>query len=134
MNVREATAADEATLLAFTQAIFDENWDRPWPHREVAPALFEGKLVLLAEDDGEPIGYALGAFGERAREAGIEHLTLDVATSNDVGREVWRRLGFTEWAQRLTVPIARLAQQPAHAESYASLPVLSRDPGAAPAG
>ena len=48
MNVREATAADEATLLAFTQAIFDENWDRPWPHREVAPELFEGKLVLLA--------------------------------------------------------------------------------------
>ena len=30
MNVREATAADEPTLLAFTEAIFGENWDRPW--------------------------------------------------------------------------------------------------------
>jgi ribosomal protein S18 acetylase RimI-like enzyme len=157
MNVREATAADEATLLAFTQAIFDENWDRPWPHREVAPELFEGKLVLLAEDEGEPVGYAFGeldpqgyahvnivyvvpehrrqgvtkallaAFGERAREAGIEHLTLDVATSNDVGREVWRRLGFTEWAQRLTVPIARLAQRDEQGESYASLHVQTDD-------
>src|ERR1044072_9165666 len=126
MNVREATAADEATLLAFTQAIFDENWDRPWPHRDVEPALFEGKLVLLAEDEGEPVDYAFGelaaqgyahvkigyvvpetrrqgvtkalvlACGDRARYAGMDPLTLDVATSNDVGREVWRRLGFTE--------------------------------------
>jgi len=157
MNVREATAADEATLLAFTQAIFDENWDRPWPHRDVEPALFEGKLVLLAEAEGEPVGYAFGeldpqgyahvnivyvvpekrrqgvtkallaAFGGRAREAGIEHLTLDVATSNDVGREVWRRLGFTEWAQRLTVPIARLEQQDVHGASYASLHVQTDD-------
>jgi ribosomal protein S18 acetylase RimI-like enzyme len=157
MNVREATSADEATVLAFTQAIFDENWDRPWPHREVTPALFEGKLVLLAEYEGEPVGYAFGeldaqgyahvnivyvvpekrrqgatkallaSFGERARAAGIEHLTLDVATSNEVGREVWRRLGFTEWAQRLTVPIARLEQHEAHGDSYASLHVQSDD-------
>ncbi|HZE29056.1 MAG TPA: GNAT family N-acetyltransferase, partial [Gaiellaceae bacterium] len=147
MTVREATAADEATLLAFTEAIFGENWDRPWPPREVTPKMFEGKLVLLAEDDGEPVGYAFGdlgpghahvnivyvvperrrqgatkallaAFGQRAREAGIEHLTLDVATGNEVGREVWRRLGFREWAQRLTVPIERLEQRDAHGESY----------------
>ena len=157
MNVREATAADEGTLLAFTEAIFEENWDRPWPPPEVTPAMFEGKLVLLAEDGGEAVGYAFGelgprghahvnivyvveakrrqgvtkallaAFGERAREAGLEHLTLDVASRNDVGREVWRRLGFTEWAQRLTVPVARLEQEDAHGESYASLHVQTDD-------
>ena len=69
----------------------------------------------------------LAAFGERAREQGLEHLTLDVATRNEVGREVWRRLGFTEWAQRLTVPIERLEQHGAHGESYASLHVQSDD-------
>ena len=60
MKVREATAADRATVLAFTEAIFEENWDRPWPPPEVTPAMFEGKLVLLAEDGGEAIGFAFG--------------------------------------------------------------------------
>jgi hypothetical protein len=69
----------------------------------------------------------LAAFGERAGEQGMEHLTLDVGTRNEAGREAWRRLGFTEWAQRLTVPIARLEQHDAHGESYASLHVQSDD-------
>jgi hypothetical protein len=69
----------------------------------------------------------LTAFGERARAQGIEHLTLDVATRNEVGREAWRRLGFTEWAERLRVPIERLEQHDAHGESYASLHVQSDD-------
>lgn len=153
MNVREATAADEQTLLRFTREIFDENWQRPWRPPEVTPKLFDGKLVLLAEDDGEPVGYAFGEldphgyahvnivyvvperrrqgastallqeFAARAREAGIGHLTLDVATDNIVGREVWRRLGFSEWSQRLLVPIERLEQHGQAGESYASLHV-----------
>jgi GNAT superfamily N-acetyltransferase len=157
MNVREATAADEQTLLTFTRAIWEENWDRPWPPPEVTPSLFDGKLVLLAEDEGEPVGYAWGelrpnevghmnivyviperrregvttalveSFAAHARSAGIEHLTLDVATGNTVGREAWRRLGFTEWAQRLTVPIERLEQRRRAGESYASLHLQTDD-------
>lgn len=157
MNVREATPADESTLLEFTEAIFQENWDRPWPPPEIGPQIFEGKLVLLAEDDGEAIGYAFGEvapngyahvniiyvvperrregvtkallaeFAVRAQQGGAEHLTLDVATGNEVGREVWRRLGFTEWARRLTVPVARLDQQAEAAESFASLHVQTDD-------
>jgi hypothetical protein len=69
----------------------------------------------------------LTAFGQRARAQGIEHLTLDVATRNEVGREAWRRLGFTEWAERLRVPIERLEQHDVHGESYASLHVQSDD-------
>jgi hypothetical protein len=69
----------------------------------------------------------LAEFGSRARKAGIEHLTLDVATGNEVGREVWRRLGFTEWSKRLTVPIARLEQRAGRGESYASLHVQTDD-------
>jgi ribosomal protein S18 acetylase RimI-like enzyme len=157
VNVREATAADEQTLLEFTRAIFGENWDRPWRPPEVTPEMFEGKLVLLAEDEGEAIGYAFGElgphghahvnivyvrperrregvtrallrdFGARARERGIEHVTLDVATDNEVGRAVWRRLGFTEWARRLTVPAARLEERAEAGESFASLHVQTDD-------
>ena len=158
MNVREATPADEPTLVEFTEAIFNENWDRPWRPPEVTPRIFEGKLVLLAEDDGaEPIGYAFGEldaqgyahvnivyvrpefrrqgvtralladFASRARDEGIGHMTLDVATRNEVGREVWRRLGFTEWALRLTAPIERLERTREVGESYASLHVQTDD-------
>jgi GNAT superfamily N-acetyltransferase len=157
MNVREATAADEATLLEFTREIFHENWSRPWRPPEVTPKLFDGKLVLLAEDDGEAVGFAFGELdprgyahvnivyvrperrrqgvttallkevSSRARDAGIEHLTLDVATDNDVGREVWARLGFTEWSRRLMVPLERLESHGATGESYASLHVQSDD-------
>ena len=158
MNVREATPADEHTLLELTEAIFNENWDRPWRPPEVTPRIFEGKLVLLAEDDGgEPLGYAFGEldpqdyahvnivyvrpefrrqgvtrallaeFAARAREVGIGHMTLDVATRNEIGREVWRRLGFTEWALRLTAPLERLERTPEVGESYASLHVQTDD-------
>jgi ribosomal protein S18 acetylase RimI-like enzyme len=158
VNVREATPADERTLLEFTEAIFNENWDRPWRPPEVTPRIFEGKLVLLAEDDGgEPVGYAFGEldaqgyahvnivyvrpefrrqgvtrallaeFASRAREEGIGHLTLDVATRNEVGREVWRRMGFTEWALRLTAPIERIERTQEAGESYASLHVQTDD-------
>jgi GNAT superfamily N-acetyltransferase len=157
VNVREATAADEQTLLDFTRAIIAENWDRPWPEPDVKPEQFEGKLVLIAEDGGEPVGYAWGElhpnqvghvnivyvvperrregvtsallaeFASHAREAGIGHLTLDVASGNAVGKEVWRRLGFTEWAHRLSVPIERLEQHGHHGESYASLHVQTDD-------
>jgi GNAT superfamily N-acetyltransferase len=157
LSVREATAADEPTLLVFTKAIFEENWDRPWPPPPIAPGLFDDKLVLVAEDEGEAIGYAFGEiapngyahvnivyvvpvrrregvmkalladFAVRARDAGAEHLTLDVATGNKVGQEVWRRLGFIEWARRLTVPIARLERRAEAGESYASVHVQSDD-------
>jgi ribosomal protein S18 acetylase RimI-like enzyme len=157
MNVREATAADEQTLLDFTEAIFAENWDRPWHPPEVTPKLFERKLVLLAEEDDEPVGYAFGEldpqgyghvnivyvrpefrrkgvtrallaeFAALAREQGIGHLTLDVATRNAVGREVWRRLGFSEWALRLTAPVERLEEHRQPGESYASVHVQTDD-------
>ena len=55
-----------AVLLDFTKAIFEENWDRPWPPPEITPALFEGKLVLVAEDEGDAIGYAFGELHPNA--------------------------------------------------------------------
>jgi ribosomal protein S18 acetylase RimI-like enzyme len=163
MNVRESTSADEPVLVEFLEAIFQENWDRPWPQPEVSPASFEGKLVLLAEDDGDAVGFAFGEiypnqfahvniayvrperrregitkallaeFAERAKADGAAHITLDVATRNEVGKRVWERLGFTEWAQRLSVPVETLDRRIAGAESgesYGSLHVQTDDAAA----
>jgi ribosomal protein S18 acetylase RimI-like enzyme len=158
--VREATPADDATLVTFQNEIFAERWDRPWPPPDVIPNLWAGKLVLLAEEDGEPLGFAFGElqpnklahvnvvyvrperrrqgitkallaeFATRAREAGAEHLSLDVATRNEVGQKVWQRLGFTEWARRLSTPIEALESRLSGREQgewYASIHVQSDD-------
>jgi ribosomal protein S18 acetylase RimI-like enzyme len=158
--VREATSADEPTLVELLEAIFEENWDRPWPPPEVGPASFAGKLVLLAEEDGEALGFAFGEiqpnklvhvnivyvrrerrrqgitkallaeFAARGREGGAEHLSLDVATRNEVGQKVWQRLGFTEWARRVAVPIETLESRVAGGEQgewYASVHVQTDD-------
>ena len=59
MNVREATAADEPTLLGFTRAISGRTGTGPGrPGGDAGDV--RGKLVLLAEDEGEPVGYAFG--------------------------------------------------------------------------
>jgi ribosomal protein S18 acetylase RimI-like enzyme len=158
--VREATASDDATLVTFQKEIFAERWDRPWSPPEVSPVLWAGKLVLVAEEDGEALGFAFGEiqpdtlahvsvvyvrperrrqgitkallaeFAARARQAGAEHLSLDVATKNEVGQKVWQRLGFTEWARRLTVPIETLERRVAGGEQgewYASVHVQTDD-------
>jgi GNAT superfamily N-acetyltransferase len=158
--VRKATAADEPAILAFMEAIFEERWNRPWAQPEFTPAELEGKLVLVAEDGGELIGFAYGevfptglahlnvayvrpenrrqgvakaltaAFAAGAREQGAEHVSLDVDISNEVGRRVWQRLGFVEWAHRLQAPVEVVEARAADAaagESYASLHVQTDD-------
>jgi ribosomal protein S18 acetylase RimI-like enzyme len=160
VTVRQAIPSDEAVLVEFLAAILAENWDRPWPPPEVTPASFEGKLVLLAEEEGEALGFAfgeiqpnkfahvniiyvrperrrqgitkalLGEFAARARAGGAEHVTLDVATRNAVAQRVWQRLGFTQWARRLAVPIETLESNVTGGEQgewYASVHVQTDD-------
>jgi ribosomal protein S18 acetylase RimI-like enzyme len=135
MNVREATAADEPTVLELFIAM---GWDRPWPRPEIKPGILEDKLVLVAEEDGEIVGFVFGdlaagekahvniayvrpesrqqgvtkallaEFAARARAAGSEYLTLDVDTSNEVGQRVWERLGFVDYSRRLWTRIDEL--------------------------
>jgi ribosomal protein S18 acetylase RimI-like enzyme len=159
VNIREATGADGETMVAFMEAVVAERWNRPWPPPEVTRATFEGKVVLLAEEN-EPLGFAfgevfpnrvahlnivyvrpesrrsgvakalVGAFAGRVKDDGAEHLTLDVDVSNDVGRTVWQRLGFVEWAQRLRATVEAVEARASGArsgESYASIHVQTDD-------
>jgi len=157
VNIREATPADEPTVL---KLFVDMGWDRPWPRPEIGPEALEGKLVLVAEDDGEIAGFVFGdlarwgkahvniactrpesrgrgvmkallaEFASRAREAGSEWLTLDVDTDNEAGQKVWERLGFEDYSRRLRTRIddlERRATAPAHGESSASIHVQTDD-------
>jgi len=157
VNVREATAADEPTVLDLFVAM---GWRRPWERPEIKPGILQDKLVLVAEDDGELLGFAFGdvsrhghahlnvayvrpenrergvmkallaEFGSRARAAGSEHVTLDVDTSNELGQKVWQRLGFTDWARRLWTTVDALDARlgaSPSGESYASIHVQTDD-------
>src|SRR5919109_5472317 len=151
------TPADQEAVLELFRSM---DWDRPWPRPEIGPAHLEGKLVLVAEDDGEIVGFAFGEtathgrahlnvacvrpenrrqgiaktllaeFAARGREAGSEHVTLDVDVTNEAGQKAWQRLGFTEFSKRLFAPAAALEARtgPADAgESYASVHVQTDD-------
>jgi ribosomal protein S18 acetylase RimI-like enzyme len=141
------------------EALFDETWKRPFPRLPFGSKDLEGKVTLLAEED-EPVGIAvadllpngvlhlnviyvvpeqrrqgvaselLTELAARARAAGGDHVTLDVDTTNEEGRAVWQRLGFHEWALRLSAPLDELDRRlgPAEAgESRASLHVQTDD-------
>jgi len=156
VTVREATAADHPAVLALFQAMA---WDRPWPRPPVGPDHLEGKLVLIAEEDGEVVGFVFGDpahhgrahvnvacvrpesrrqgvmtallkdFSARARAAGSEHLTLDVDTSNEVGRAVWEQLGFVEFSRRLVASVQVIEEHRAGpaGDSQATLYVQTDD-------
>jgi ribosomal protein S18 acetylase RimI-like enzyme len=140
MTIRDATPADDGAIAAFMEALFDELWQRPFPRFAFDPADLRDKITLLAED-GEPVGCAfgqihphgvahlnviyvvperrrggvgkalLGEFTSRVRAQGAEHMTLDVDTTNEAGRAVWQRLGFSEWARRLATPLEGLEER-----------------------
>jgi ribosomal protein S18 acetylase RimI-like enzyme len=160
VTIRDGSSADHDLLAAFFDAAVEELWQRPFPPPPFDESHWEGKIVLVAEEDGEPVGCAFGAvlydgvahlnyvyvrpesrrrgfarelvreFAARAREDKAEHLTLDVDTTNEAGRAVWGRFGFTEWARRLSSPLTELEERLAGAaagESYASIHLQTDD-------
>lgn len=117
-----------------------ESWEEEWAdtRRDIAAG-----TVLIGEDDDGPVGVVraeapkhgrvhvqlvhvrprarrqgitkalLAEIVREARERGVEHVTLDVLTSNATARTVWQRLGFEELALFMAAPLddleARLA-------------------------
>ena len=142
MTVRAATEADEAAIRVLWEEFEAEvpepdgfapdTWDVDW-----ASLLenMESGVVVVAEEDGEVIGFAeataveprrwhldtihvrpgsrrrgvgealLHACAEAAVARGAEYVSLTALTSNEVGLRVWERLGFRPIEQ---VFIARL--------------------------
>jgi ribosomal protein S18 acetylase RimI-like enzyme len=135
VNVREG---DAAIAEEFFRRLVDEIWERPWPPGEPPSSWYDGKIVLVAEEDGEPVGVAvadhippsighvhvvyvlperrrrgvtkalLRELNERFRALGATHVTLDTDLSNRDGLGTWRRLGFTDWAVRLETSLDAL--------------------------
>jgi len=138
MTVREGTTADRDTVRGLYEAYLAEQWERPWTPEPPDDEWLEGKLLLIAEDDGAVIGGAvasvvagtsghlhlvyvdpehrrrgvarglLRAAADWFRAAGAAHATLNVDLSNAHAIEVWRRLGFTDVAVQLTTPLDQL--------------------------
>ena len=160
MNVRRATHDDFDTVKRFFDDGADEVWQRPFARLPFARNDFEALLAFIAEADDEAVGCAFGttkpnhtahvnyvyvrpdrrrhgvargllrAVVDAVRAEGVEHVTLDVDTTNEAGRAVWRRLGFGEYALRLVSRADELAQRldgDAQSDSFASLHVQTDD-------
>ena len=160
MKVRPATHGDFDTVKRFFDDGADEVWRRPFARLPFARKDFESLLAFVAEADGEAVGCAFGttkanrtahlnyvyvapvrrrqgiarallrAFVHAVRADGVEHITLDVDTTNDAGRAAWRELGFSEYARRLVTGVGELEERldrDARNDSFASLHVQTDD-------
>ncbi len=148
MSIRPATEADHDLLRDLWQAYERELespdwWDATWEHewQDLHAAIHGDALLLIAEADGNPVGYALSrqrrpraahlhdiyvrpearrsgvakellsAIATEMRGRGVEVLTLGVDLGNTVARTVYRRLGFAEDSLRLVIELDRLEER-----------------------
>ncbi len=142
MTIRKADNADLDVLRELWEEFhaeveqYRETWADAQPEIE---RYVTGDVALLAEEDGQPAGFALArhrnahvgyvsdvyvrpAYRRRglARELlaaasaalGAELLSLTVSVTNDEARTVYRRLGFRDEAMNLIVESERLAAAP----------------------
>ncbi len=138
MKIREGTRDDHRLMETLIHELIGELWQRPFEPLPVPEGHFDDKLILVAEQDGEVVGGAYGytqpnrtahlhlvyvrpehrgagvgtalmrEFAQRVRDQDVDHVTLDVDTTNESGRDFWRRLGFGEFAVRLSAPLDAL--------------------------
>lgn len=155
--IRPATPADRAAVHALYKAFWDE---RPPPAHVVwedelaeVDDYLERHVVLLAEEEGVPVGLALaqvkkGPIGylsdlyvrpefrrrglaralivEVAAHLGVPTLTLNVDVANDGARAAYRRLGFREESLNLEIDTAQLGR-PEEGPSSGSVYVQTDD-------
>ncbi len=141
MKIRRATTADLDTIRALWSEMEDEIggpvWVRePWEEERVDVERRLGDAaILLAEDDGEAVGYAeldyrdpriaelhgvyvrpaarrlgvarslIAEAAADARTRGYEHMELEVLSSNHQARAVYERLGFVEYKLTLATSL-----------------------------
>jgi len=88
-------------------------------------------LYVQSDARGRGVGRELIAeVGDRLKERGGTHLSLDVALTNDPARRLYERLGFRAYDVLMAVELAQLQQQlaaPALTQSFASTHVQTDD-------
>ncbi len=159
MRIRVGTRDDHELLERLIGELIDEQWQRPFEPLPVPKGHFDDKIILVAEQDGEAVGAAYGftspnrtahvhlvyvrpehrgagtgtalmrEFVRRAQRDNVDHITLDVDTTNESGTDFWRGLGFAEYALRLSASVDALERRleaPA-GPSRASIHVQSDD-------
>lgn len=163
MRIRQATEDDHAALAQLRDEYNRDFWRRPFPPGPWRNEYDEGRYVLVAEEGDALVGTASGSIDVHRtgrvhhiyvrpearrrgvskellrelarffREQGAEHVTLGVDTTNEGGRAVWQRLGFSEYARELTAPLdaleRRLGQEQAQ-PSFGSVHVQTDDASA----
>jgi ribosomal protein S18 acetylase RimI-like enzyme len=155
--VRELWEEFEAELGG--PAYLQETWDEAWT--DLSQTIASG-LALLAEEDGQPIGFLFCILGDRgrktahvtdlyvrpqarnqglgralltevlepAREAGLDHVSLEVLLRNGQARRLYERLGFAAVDVFMVAPLGSLAQRLGTEErlpSFGSLHVQTDD-------
>src|SRR4051812_28273514 len=66
MTVRDGGPADHEAIRGLFEAYFVELWERPWQPRPPDDAWLDGKLLLIAEDDGEAVGCGVASVAPGA--------------------------------------------------------------------
>ena len=145
MNVRRATADDRDAIRILYSEFFEISPPPPYSERTLDEELrevdvtLESGIAAVAEEDGEPVGFALarrkrGTEGyvsdlfvrpdarrrgvarrlmslvvEALREEGATHVSLFVDADNPDARAVYRRWGFQERVSQLVAEAEALA-------------------------
>ena len=96
MTVREAAGAELPRVQALLEAYVDELWQRPFPPGPMDVPDVEGRVVLVAEDEGRIVG---AAFGKPAAEEHVAHLEFvyvePAGRRSGIGRELVRAFAAT---------------------------------------
>jgi GNAT superfamily N-acetyltransferase len=89
VTVREATAAEHPAVMELLQAYMDELWQRPFPPGPLDPGTLAGKLVLVAEEDGQIAGAAFGDVAVPDRPAHLNFVYVETGRRGaGIGREL----------------------------------------------
>jgi ribosomal protein S18 acetylase RimI-like enzyme len=137
VDVRRASAADLAAVLALDAACFEAQWQKD--RRAIGPALDSSPCFLIAERGGDTLGYAFAtshyqgrlahlvriavlpaAQGQGiaarllaevvgfARASGADIITLNTQADNAPARRLYERFGFRRTGEQQTVLVLDL--------------------------
>jgi len=91
VTVREATAAEHAAVIDLLRSYLDELWQRPFPPEPLDPGMLAGKVVFVAEEDGQIVGTAFGDVAVPDRPAHLNLVYVEPGRrGGGIGRELVR--------------------------------------------